>query len=591
MILVWLLLLPLLGGFLALILDKWSNKWAKWISLWINCLILVIAGSLWCKASGIFFQQHNSSTGDQSTGIFSIFSTNPFTKFFETNNAQAGNQISGFETMSAYFASLEFHLPWIPSWGISFHLTLNSISLLLILLTGLLGMVATAASWKDIKERSGFFYFNLLWVISGIVGVFLAQDLFLFFFFWEMMLIPMYFLIGIWGHGNKTYASLKFFIFTQVGGLCFLVGILALHTIHFKQFGVHSFNYTDLIRTTMDPQTELWIMLSFMLAFATKLPAFGVHTWLPDAHTEAPTAGSLILAGVLLKTGAYGILKFVLPIFPNAVSQTQNFFMLLGMIGALYGALLAFGQKDLKRLVAYSSVSHMGMVLLGLFAGTSLALQGTVMELVCHGLSTGGLFLLAGTIQEYTHTRELSKMGGFASFAPKMGIVGIFFAMASLGLPGLGNFVGEFLILVGSFSVNPVATIFATVGLVAGAVYSLWIIQKVFHGSSEHHQYEKLLPDLSQRHLVAFGSMMVVLIYLGLFPSRILKISAQTIKSFSVKTRTLTGSNTSNFPSSNLTLTEPTSTTTSAKAKAKIINAEIEEEVSVIKNAPKGVLL
>src|SRR4051794_40285681 len=294
---------------------------------------------------------------------------------------------------------------WIPQLGIRFHLAMDGLSLALLLLTFFLGAISVLASWSEIQERAGFFYFNLLWVLAGITGVFLAVDLFLFYLFWELMLVPMYFLIGIWGHGRKTYAAIKFFLFTQVSGLMMLAAIVSLAVIHKQQSGAYSFDLESLLGMPLSIGTARLLMLGFFVAFAVKLPVVPLHTWLPDAHSEAPTAGSVILAGLLLKTGAYGLLRFVVPLFPGAANAFAPIALIVGVVGILYGAVLAFAQPDLKRLVAYTSVSHLGFVLVGIFSGSVLALEGAVLQMICHGLSTGALFMLAGSLQERLHTR------------------------------------------------------------------------------------------------------------------------------------------------------------------------------------------
>ncbi len=412
----------------------------------------------------------------------------------------------------------QFSVSWIPSFGISFSLALDGLSLLMLMLTFFLGIFAVLISWKEIQERVGFFHFNLLWVLAGITGVFLTMDLFLFYFFWEVMLIPMYFLIGIWGHENRRYAAYKFFIFTQASGLLMLLAILSLYFIHGGQTGFFTFDYFQLLKTTMDASTARWLMLGFLAAFIVKLPVVPFHTWLPDAHSQAPTAGSLILAGLLLKTGAYGLIRFVIPLFPTAALELAPYAMLLGVIGILYGAILAFAQTDLKRLVAYTSVSHMGFVILGVFAFNELAMQGVVMQMITHGISTGALFILAGALYERIHTRDITSMGGFWAKAPFMGTVGLVFVLASLGLPGLGNFVAEFLTLIGTWQSAPVLTIFATIGIVAATAYSLRIMQKVFLGKAP----DKMIPDLSLREKFILVPMIVSIIWLGLFPQPVM---------------------------------------------------------------------
>ena len=411
---------------------------------------------------------------------------------------------------------------WIPQLGIHLEFGLDGLSLVLCALTVLLGIMAVVTSWTEIQERSGFFHFNLLWSLAGVFGVFLALDLFLFFFFWELMLVPMYFLIAIWGHERRTYAAIKFFIFTQASGLLMLAAILGLAYAHYASTGVFTFDYFALLHTPLGGSLSFWLMLGFFLAFAVKLPAFPFHTWLPDAHTEAPTAGSVILAGVLLKTGAYGLLRFAVPLFPSASAAFAPIAMGLGVLGILYGAMLAFAQTDLKRLVAYSSVSHLGFVLLAVYALNRIAFQGAVMQMLAHGLSTGALFMLVGSLQQRLHTREMADMGGFWGSAPRMASIALFFAMASLGLPGLGNFVGEFLSLLGTYQRNHAYAAVAVVGLVTAVIYSLWLIQKTFHGPARDAEP---LTDFSGRELGASVVLAALLVWLGLFPQTLFDIA------------------------------------------------------------------
>ncbi|HWZ52083.1 MAG TPA: NADH-quinone oxidoreductase subunit M [Granulicella sp.] len=413
----------------------------------------------------------------------------------------------------------ECNFEWISQFGIRFHLGLDGLSLALLLLTYFLGIVAVLASWTEIQRRVGFFHFNLLWVLAGITGVFLAADLFVFYLFWELMLVPMYLLIGIWGHERRIYAATKFFLFTQLSGLFMLIAIVALAVLHQHATGVFTFDYEQLLHTAMSPRAGRLLMLGFLVAFAVKLPAFPFHTWLPDAHTEAPTAGSVILAGLLLKTGAYGLIRFVLPLFPEASRTLAPLMMTVGVIGILYGALLAVGQADLKRLVAYTSVSHMGFVLLGVFAGNQIALEGAVIQMISHGISTGALFVVAGLLQEKLHTREIEKMGGLWVTMPALGGAALVLVMASLGLPGLGDFVGEFLVLLGAYRANVGLTIVATLGLLAATLYGLRFSQGAFQGPNLHHWS---LPDLRWREWAMLGSMIVCLFWIGLYPQPIL---------------------------------------------------------------------
>lgn len=417
---------------------------------------------------------------------------------------------------------IDFKLNWIPQFGISLHLALDGLSLLLLVLTFFLGILSVIISWKEIQEKVGFFHFNLLLILAGIVGVFLSLDLFLFYFFWELMLVPMYFLIGIWGHENRTAASYKFFLYTQASGLLMFISILAIYFVHGNSTGNYTFDYLQLLGTNIPTSTAWLIMLGFLAAFLVKLPVVPLHNWLPDAHSEAPTAGSLILAALLLKTGAYGLLRFIVPLFPAAAHLFAPIGMILGVIGILYGAKLAFAQTDLKRLVAYTSVSHMGFVILGVFSFNELAYQGVVMQMIAHGISTGALFILVGQLYERIHTRDLNQMGRLWEKAPVMGAVGLIFSMASLGLPGLGNFIAELLILIGAFQANVLLTCLANFGLIAATIYSLRIIQKVFFGNKNK---DWMLNDLTLREKVVSASLVIVIVWLGLFPHPVFNIA------------------------------------------------------------------
>ncbi len=482
MILIGLVLIPFVGGLLAWFLARWSVPASRWLSLIAVALDLAVALAVW------------------------------IVQFGSARLATAGPWL------------VEFNTPWIPQIGIRLHLALDGLSLLLILLTGLLGILSVACSWNEIQDRAGFFHFSLLWVLAAIIGVFLALDLFLFYFFWEMMLVPMYFLIAIWGHENRIYAAVKFFIFTQLSGLLMLLAILGLVFVHVQATGTITFDYPQLLRTSMPASVALWLMLGFFIAFAVKLPVFPFHPWLPDAHTEAPTAGSVVLAGLLLKTGAYGLLRFVVPLFPQAAFAFAPTAMGLAVIGILYGGLLAFAQSDFKRLVAYTSVSHMGFVLLGIFAWNPLALQGAVLQILSHGISTGALFILVGGLQERTHTRDMRRMSGLWETAPHMGGVSLLFALASMGLPGLGNFVGEFLVLLGTYQVNPMMAVLASLGLIISTVYSLWFIQLVFHGPNKEGWK---IPDLSPRELAMMAALIIAIVWLGLVPQPFINTAAQ----------------------------------------------------------------
>ncbi len=502
MILIWLIIAPFAGGILAWVLAKvFSHReghglLARWVSLLALAVDLYLVVRLWVD--------YSVGLGTGAFSLPAVAKKLPYGKWFA-----------------------EVRVPWIPQAGISFHLAMDGLSLLLVTLTIVLGVVSVAASWSEITDGPGAFHFNLLWTLSGIIGVFLALDLFLFYFFWELMLVPMYFLIAIWGHERKLYAAVKFFIFTQLSGLLMLLSILGLFFVHGGQTGVYTFDYTSLLGTSLPPATAFWLMLGFFIAFAVKLPAVPVHSWLPDAHTEAPTAGSVILAGLLLKTGAYGLLRFAVPLFPAASESFAPVAMALGVISILYGAFLAFGQTDLKRLVADTSISHMGFVLLGIYSWNSIALQGTVMQMLCHGISTGMLFVLAGAIQERIHTRDMRRMGRLWEKVPVMGGVGMLFALASLGLPGLGNFIGEFLVLLGAFQASPAASVIASLGLVFSTVYALWMVQQVFHGEPRERW---ALPDFNLREKGIAASMIVLIVWLGLFPQPVINAARPALE-------------------------------------------------------------
>lgn len=471
MILLFFILVLMGGGILAWIAARWNVAAARWISL--LAVGADFALSLW------LWSTHLSR--------FEVFSRNQWME--------------------------EIDWTWVPQFGIHFHLAMDGLSLLMVVLTFFLGVLSVLASWTEITEAAGFFHFNLLWILAGVTAVFLAMDVFLFYFAWEIMLIPMYFLIALWGHENRRYAALKFFLFTQISGLLMLVAILALYFAHHAATGVFTFEYQELLGTAGG--RSIWVMLGFFIAFAVKLPAFPFHPWLPDAHTEAPTAGSVILAGLMLKTGGYGLIRFVAPLFPDAARTFAPVAVTLAVIGILYGAILAFAQTDLKRLVAYTSVSHLGFVLLAVFSWNRLALQGAVITMVCHGISTGGLFVLVGALQERIHTRDMSRMGGLFETIPRFSGAVMVFALASLGLPGLGDFVGEFLVLLGSWRIYPVASILAAAGVLAATFYALRLIQRALQGPNVH---QWRLPDLSWREAVMAGSMIAALLWLGFYP-------------------------------------------------------------------------
>jgi len=420
---------------------------------------------------------------------------------------------------------LTVSIPWIKAWGISYALGIDGISLTMVLLTTLLMPLCVLGSWNYITERERGYYAMLLTLLTGVLGVFVATDLFLFYVFWEVMLIPMYFIIGIWGGKNRLYATIKFFLFTMAGSLLMLVAILVLAWIVAGRTGTLSFAYEHLLANAgaAGPLAP-WLFAAFALAFAVKVPVFPLHTWLPDAHVEAPTAGSVLLAGVLLKMGTYGFLRFAVPFFPEVATSpwVTNLVLALAVIGIVYGALVAMVQPDIKKLVAYSSVSHLGFVMLGIWAATVQSLQGAIMIMIGHGLATGALFFLVGMLYERRHTREISAYGGIAKVVPVFSLVFTVVALASIGLPGLSGFIGEFLVLLGSFQSHPVTTGIATTGVIFAAAYLLWALQRIIFNPLDKRENESLT-DLNARELAVLLPLIAGIVWMGLFPAPVLE--------------------------------------------------------------------
>jgi NADH-quinone oxidoreductase subunit M len=402
--------------------------------------------------------------------------------------------------------------PWAPSFGIRYLVGIDGFSLWLVILTTLLVPLTVLFSWGSVEKRQKSYYFFLLTLESGMLGAFCALDVFLFYLFWEGMLIPMYFLIGIYGSERRVYAAVKFFLFTLVGSVLMLLGMIYLYFQAGQTFLLESW-----LQLSLDPGVQLILFAAFALSFAIKVPMFPVHTWLPDAHTEAPTAGSVILAGVLLKMGTYGFVRFAMPLFPEALHAARPFLTVLAVVGIVYGALVAMVQKDMKRLVAYSSVSHLGFVMLGLMALTPQAVTGAVYQMLNHGISTGGLFLLVGMIYDRTHSRRIADYGGLAKVAPAFSFCFLVVALSSIALPGTNGFVGEFLILSGSFRVLPNATFFAATGIIFGAVYLLWLIERVFFGPTKSSLNG--ISDLKVREWLCLAPLLVLIVWMGVKPN------------------------------------------------------------------------
>ncbi len=406
---------------------------------------------------------------------------------------------------------------WLESFGISFHVGMDGISLLLVLLTTMLSLIAIISSYTAITSRYKEYMITLLLLQVGMTGVFLAMDLFLFYIFWEIILIPMYLLIGVWGGKERVYASIKFFLYTLTGSTMMLIAIIYMAYMVKAQTGTISFDFIDIFKLKIDPSIQVILFLAFALGFAIKVPLFPFHTWLPDAHTEAPTAGSVILAGVLLKMGTYGFLRFNIPLFPDATVQLAPYMMWLSIIGIIYGALMAMIQPDVKKLVAYSSVSHLGFVMLGIFALNEEGLTGGILQMINHGISTGMLFLLVGMIYERTHTRMIEDYGGIAKAVPVFATFMMIASLSSIGLPGMNGFIGEILIMTGAFLSRPVYGILAASGVILAAVYMLWMYQRVMFGPMKHAKNSNL-KDLNFREVAILIPLVALIMWIGVYP-------------------------------------------------------------------------
>ncbi|CAK0756653.1 NADH:quinone oxidoreductase subunit M [Gammaproteobacteria bacterium] len=488
MMLPWLVLIPWIGGLLCWQMGARSPHLPRWIAMISMAVVLMLVLLLWVE-------------GDYS--LSSLSSTPVWQQ--------------------------EFRAPWIESFGVSFHLGVDGLSVSMLLLAAGLGLASVVCSWTEVQHNPGVFYLNLLWNLGATFGVFLALDLFLFFCFWEMMLVPIFFLIALWGYNppqgkGRIYAANQFFIFAQTSGLLLLFSIIGLVLAHYFETSVLSFDYEVLRTTKLTTLAEWILMLGFFIPFAVKLPIFPLHAWLPDAHAHAPTAGSVDIAGILIKTGAYALLRFTLPLFPRASQAFAPIAMTLGLIGIYYGAILACAQEDIKRLVAYINISSMGFVLIALYSANTMALQGAVLQMLAHALSSGALFILFGQLFERLRTRDLREMGGLWSRLSFLPGAALFFAMASLSLPGTGNFVSEFLILLGVYKTAPIVAALAAGSLVLAVVYSLRMVQTAFFGPL-HEQCPEILVEPNSRERVLVGTFVVLLLALGLYPQPLLDLS------------------------------------------------------------------
>jgi len=423
---------------------------------------------------------------------------------------------------TTYLMQFTEHHAWIPAFNINYTLGVDGISVLFVLLSALITILSILVSWEAIKEKVLEFFLSILVLEGVMIGVFCAMDLFLFYIFWEAMLIPMFLIIGVWGGPNRIYATVKFFLYTLVGSLLMLIGMITLY-----MNGGHTFDVIKLAEHTYTFRLQMMLFFAFFAAFAVKVPMWPVHTWLPDAHTEAPAAGSVILAAILIKMGAYGFLRFSMPILPDATHAMMIPMIVLSLIGIVYGAIICLAQNDLKRLIAYSSVSHMGFVTLGMYALNTQSVEGSILQMINHGVVTGALFLCIGMVYERTHTRVIADYGGLATTMPVYAGFFLLFTLAAVGLPATNGFIGEFLILLGSFIAYPWAAFFAATGLILGAWYMLWLYQRVFFNPVNNKVVG--LPELNMREIVTLLPMVALVFWIGLYPDAMLSFMHESV--------------------------------------------------------------
>ncbi len=492
-ILTTLIFLPFAGAALILLVKRSNESLVKWLSLVVSIATFVLSIPLFTNF-------------DKSTHLM---------QFAERHN-------------------------WIPQWNVTYYLGIDGISVLFVLLSTLVTILCVLISWNSIKNKAKEFYISILIMEGAMIGVFCSLDFMLFYLFWEAMLIPMYLLIGVWGGPNRVYAAVKFFLYTLIGSVLMLVGIIVLYL-----YAGRTFDILELMTKTYPYNMQVWLFWAFFAAFAVKVPMFPVHTWLPDAHTEAPTAGSVILAAVLIKMGAYGFLRFSLPLLPEASKAMTPAMLVLSVIAIIYGAVICLAQTDLKRLIAYSSVSHMGFVTLGIFALNTQGMEGGILQMINHGVVTGALFLSVGIIYDRTHTRQISDYGGVASVMPVYATAFIIFTLASIGFPSTNGFIGEFLIILGGFAARQWAGVLAATGIIIGAGYMLWLYQRIFF--METSPKVAVLKDMDAREVITLLPMVILIFWIGIYPDTFLGFMHESVRHLLERVHTGSGAEIASF--------------------------------------------
>ncbi len=483
-------------------------------SHWVLSLLLILpmAGAALC----LIVREEQSRYVAMLTSVATFAISLPLFWTFRSGTAAIQNYVS---------------VPWIEAWGIGYTIGIDGISILMVLLTTFVTPLAILASFTYIQRHQRAYYAMLLVLLAAMIGVFVSLDMFLFFLFWEIMLIPMYFIIGVWGGKRRVYAAVKFFLFTAIGSLLMLVAIVVIVYLYYRQYGVVTFAYNDLVQLPIGRDLQFVLFSAFALAFAIKVPLFPLHTWLPDAHVEAPTAGSVILAGVLLKVGAYGFLRFAMPFFSHAATSpvVVGTILVLSLVGIIYGAWVAAVQPDAKKLVAYTSVAHLGFVMMGLFSLTTQGLQGGILQMVNHGISTGALFLLVGMLYERRHTRMIDDFGGIAKVMPVFAASFLLVALSSIGLPGTNGFIGEFLILLGTFQKYPVVAFIAATGVIFAAAYMLPMVQRMLYGEVDREE-NRVLSDIGVRERLVLAPALVMIVLIGVYPQPFLSRTSASVE-------------------------------------------------------------